>query len=191
MTVVAIFIAFWLAGWGERKTLDTATEQKLHLVALEAVYNSGKAKEIFVDYAKLSDPNKFLINIKRLDSVAATEAFQDENVLALLSSNKVSLLKSYMDRISDLNRVQQIHQGILESKGYNPSKTENNFRQDVCNTAANAYAEAIVLQEELDKYFDRTLYYHEETKRIEERIKTIQEKALNGEWFTSQRGKKP
>lgn len=191
VTVVAVLFAFWLAGWRERETLDTATKQRLHLVVLEASYNSSTAKEIFGDYAKLTDPNKFRINIKRLDSVAATEAFQDANVLALLSRNKVSLLKSYMDKISELNRIQQIHQRILESMGYKTSKTEKDFRSNICNKAAEAYAVAIVLQNELDKYFDQTLYYQDENTRINERKKTIQEKALNGEWLPPQRRKKP
>lgn len=90
-----------------------------------------------------------------------------------------------------MNRVLQIHQGILESKGYKMSETEEGFRPEICRKAAEAYAEAIVLQEELDKYFDRSGYYRKDKKRIEERITAIKEKALKGEWLTIQRGKNP
>lgn len=37
VTVLAVFFAFWLTGWGERKTLDTATKQKLHAVVLGSI----------------------------------------------------------------------------------------------------------------------------------------------------------
>ena len=178
---VAVSFAFWLDRYAEQKTLNRATEQRLHLAALETQYNGELAKEIVDIYAKTNIPN---IYINRPDSTAATTAFQDSNVLLFLPIYKVSLLKSYIKAIATLNQAMEIHQRLLESAGYKQTSTQNNIiriRQNVRSNAASVLAVAFVLQEELNELPKKTLYDHDKIKEMGERVKLIKAKALKGE----------
>lgn len=178
VAVSAVYIAFWLAWWGEQRGLRRTTKQKLHLVYLEAQYNITDAKGILDGYG---DPNSFGINLNRPNSMAASVALEDANILAFLPLHKVSLLRSYANAISTLNQSLQVHQGVLESLNYNDGIQEKQARQIVSKNAAAVCAGAHVLQEELKEYVDETFFDQGEAERIENRIKSIKRKALKGE----------
>ena len=175
VAVAVVYIAFWLTGRGERNALYRATQQRLHLVVLEAQYNGTDAKEILDNYA---DANSFGINLNRPKCFAAVAALQDTNILLILPLHKVSLLRSYVNSISTLNQSLQVHQEILESQNY---KNVKQARQNVHENAAAVFAMCQVLQEELRGHFDESLYDQKEAKRIERRIKHIKRKPLKGE----------
>jgi len=44
VTMLGVWAAFWLTRLGERKALDGATRQRLHIVVLESQYNGTIAK---------------------------------------------------------------------------------------------------------------------------------------------------
>lgn len=178
VTMVGVFAAFWFTGLGEQSALDRTTRQKLHLVVLEAKYNSRITKQFLHDYAEAADPNVIRINVKRPNTIAATAAFRDANILALVPLHKVSLLRGYMNEIDTLNRSLQIHQSVLESQGYKASQQEKIARQKVCDDAANVFGITFVLQEELKEYFDKKAYDTEKIKKFQERMKLIREKTL-------------
>ena len=180
--MLGVWAAFLLAGLGEQIALDRATEQRLHLVVLEAQYNCRIAKEIFRDYAEPPDPNTIRINIKRPNSIVVTTAFQETNLLAFLPLHKVSFLRSYVNIISTLNQSLQVHQGVLESQGYKKSIQEKQARRNVRDNAAAVYANVYVLQEELKEHFDPRFFDRKEAKRIEDRVRCIKEKVLKGEF---------
>lgn len=177
-TMLGVFVAFWLAGLGEQRALDTATKQRLHLAYLESGYNAVIAKDILDEYAEKNDVK---IAVKRLGSTAASAAFQDANVLSLLPNLKVSLLRSYVDAIGDLNQSLEIHRGIVEHFGYKQTVPETISRQDVRSKAAAVFGYVVVLQEELKEYFDKELYDDDEKSAIEKRLKDAAAKALRGE----------
>ena len=177
VAVAAVYIAFWLAGWGEQKALNRATKQRLCLAYLEAQYNLTDAKEILDGYA---DPNSFGINLNRPISLAVVVALEDTNILAFLPLHKVSLLMSYVNSISTLNQSLQVRQGVLESQNYRRTIQEKQARQNVHKNAAAVLAGTQVLKEELKEYFDETFFDQKEADRIENRIKYIKGKALKG-----------
>jgi hypothetical protein len=181
VTMLGVLAAFWLAGLDEQRAMDRTTKQRLHLVVLEAEYNGKFAREIFGDCAEAADPNVIRSSVRRLNTAAATAAFQDAHVLSLLPLHKVSLLNSYLSDVGLLNQALQMHQGVLESQGYKTTPQERDVRQKVRENAADVSASALVLQEELTEYFDKTLYNFEELKRIQDRINFIKEKTLKGE----------
>ena len=178
VTVAAVFIAFWLTGLGEQKTLDRIILQKLELAYVENLYNGTAAKEILDTYA---DANSLGINVNRPNSTAALVAFQDSNVLQLLPIHKVSLLRSYVDSISTLNQSLLVHQGVLETQNYRRTTQEKEARQNVHKNAAAVFAMSFVLLEELKEYTDQQSPDWKNIKRLENRIKFIKGKALKGE----------
>ncbi len=110
VALVAVLIAFRLAGCHEQKALDKVTRQRLHLTYLESQYNATYAKNILDIYA---DENNFGISINRLDTTAATAAFRDSNISSIIPLHKISLLRSYVNSILTLNQSLQIHQGVI------------------------------------------------------------------------------
>ena len=111
VTMLGVLAAFWLTGIGEQKALDKVTKQRLHIAVLESQYNGTIAKRIIDDCANTSGLN---FSIDRLDSTAATAAFEDTNVLLFLPHYKVSLLRSYANAIATLNQALQVHQSVIE-----------------------------------------------------------------------------
>ena len=182
VTMCGVWAAFYLAGWGEQKALDKATQQRLHLVVLEARYNCDTAKKICRDYVEAVDPNIIRVRAERPNTTAATAAFQDANVLSFVPLHKISFLRGYLHDIETLNQILQIHQGVLESQGYKASQQEKNVRQKVHENAATVFATAHVLQEELAKYFHEKSYDLEEIKGIRDRVNCIKEEVLKGEF---------
>ena len=178
VTMLGVWAAFELAAHGQKKALDRATKQMLHLVVLEAQYNGTDANEILGTYA---DANSLGINLNRPNSFVAAAAFQDSNILSILPLHKLSLLRSYVNSISTLNKSLQVHKAVLESQGYKMSPQEKDARQNVHENAAAVWAIAFVLLEELKGHFDASLYDRKEAKRIEGRIKYIKRKALENE----------
>lgn len=176
VTMLGVWAAFFLTGYGEQKALDRATEQRLHLVVLEARDNIRIANEILEDYSKI-----FGINFKRLNSVAAIASFQDANVLSFLPHYKVSLLRVYVGNIVTLNQILQTHQGLLESQGYEITSAVNIIQQNVRLLVANVFASASVLQKELDEYFDDKAYDNEKIDRLNSRLEVIRMEVLKGE----------
>jgi hypothetical protein len=182
VAVAAVWIAFGLAGIGEQWAQDRATKQRLHLARLESVYNGIDAKSICRDYVESADPNTIRINVKRLNPVAATVAFQDANILSFLPGHKVTLLRGYLDDIDTLNQALQIHQGLLESQGYKTSQQEKEVRQEVRKIAAGVYGMALVFYEELTEYRDPELFDLEEIESLQNRARCIKERCLEGEF---------
>jgi hypothetical protein len=181
VTILGVWIAFWLTGLGEQSSLDRVTKQRLHLAVLEAQYNIRDANEILNDYAEAVDPNRLKVNVRRLNSTAATAAFCDAHILSLLPLHKVSLLNGYMNEINLLNQTLQMHQGVLESQGYKTTSQEREFRQKVCDNAAGVIAMAKVLEEEFSEYFDANLYDQCSMEAIRNRVQSIKEENLKGE----------
>ena len=178
VTAVGVLIAFLLAGWGGRKALNRATEQRLHLVVLEVQYNGTIAKEVVDGSANSSAAT---VRTERPHTPAAAAALQDSNILASLPYHKVSLLRSYIDAVATLNEALEVHQRVLEVAGYVPTPAEATIRQQVRSEAAAVLAMAVVVREELDSYFDPRTYDHEAMRRIEDRVKLIKGKALIGQ----------
>ncbi len=180
VTMLGVFAAFKLEGRGKQEALNKATQQRLHLVLLEAQYNSRDVNEILDNYA---DANSCSINLNRPSSTIATITLQDTNILLILPLHKISLLRSYVNSISILNQSLQVHLMVLESQGLKQGfniKTplEKRTRQIVHENAAATHAICQVLKEELKGHFDTCFYDKEEAERLEERIKLIKRKAL-------------
>ncbi|HET6455082.1 MAG TPA: hypothetical protein VFI02_11815 [Armatimonadota bacterium] len=186
VTMLGVYAAFWLTGLGEQGGLDCTTKQRLHLAVLESQYNGTIAMRIVAD---LADTSSVIMNIDRLDSSAATAAFEDANALSFLPNHKVSLLRSYANAIATLNRSLETHQDVLQSSDYARSSTEGSVRQNVRSNAASVIAMAVVLQEEMKEYFDDNAYDHQEIERLEARVKNIKAKALRGEVTLSKEGR--
>ena len=178
VTIIGVYIAFLWAGAGERKSLDKTTEQQLHLTVLEAQYNGSIAKKIIDIYSKINT-DTMRIGIKRPKTIAATTAFENSNILTSLSFN-VTLLYSYIDAIATLNHSLEIHKGILESTQYKNTSLDHTILKNVKNNAATVLAVSQILMEELQQYFDPTLYDKNRIKILEDRVEFIKEKALEG-----------
>ena len=177
VTMLGVWAAFWMAGLGESCARDRNTEQRLHLAVLESQYNGTLAKEILDNYTKQEIVN---IAVKRLDFSSARAAFEDSNVLSFLPHYKVSLLRSYIEAIATLNQALEMHQGILERTEYKRTAVEEEIRKNVRSNAASVLAMAFVLAEELEEHFDEDLYSHQEMRSIEDRVKYVKDKALEG-----------
>lgn len=178
VTILGVWAAFELAGWGEQNTLDRATQNRLHLVVIEAQYNGTAAKDILDSYA---DANNLRINLSRLDSASTLAAFQDSNVFQFLPTHKVSLLRTYVNNISSLNQSLLVHQGVLETQNYRRTTQEKEAREKVRENAAAAFSMSQVLLEELKEYDVDVLFDRKEADRIENRSKLIKDLALKGQ----------
>jgi hypothetical protein len=175
VTMLGVWAAFWLTGLGEQRSLDSRTKQRLHIVVLESQYNGTTAKKIMDACADS------VIILERPDAAATLAALDDANILTFLPHHKVSLLRSYANAITVLNEALRAYQTALENAEYRQTPAEARIRENVRSNAAAMLANVVVLQEELDPYFDKTTYDHEVMQRLEERVKYIKAKVLRGE----------
>jgi hypothetical protein len=184
VTILGVLIAFWLSGIGEHKMRNKATQQRLCLALLEAEYNAQKAKEILSNYSNINDSNdqEVKLSFNRLDSTAATAAFQDTNILLLLPLHKVSLLRGYFYDINVLNQALQVYQNALESQGYHKTLPVKELRQAVYKNAASVLAITTILQEQMEGYFNKKLFDYNEANKINEQIKSLSENIERKYW---------
>jgi hypothetical protein len=110
VTIVGVWIAFWLTGLGEKYTLDRTTKQRLYLAVFEIQYIVMDANNILSAYSRPDDPTKVDIEINSLRAIAAEAAFQDPHISSILPLRLVFLLGAYLNSINTLNQVLQMDQ---------------------------------------------------------------------------------
>ena len=176
VTMLGVSAAFWLTGLGEQKALHSATRQRLHIVVLESQYNGAIAKKAMDACA---NPSAAII-VEKPDTALTAAALEDANILAFLPHHKVSVLWTYVSAVATLNEAIEVHQSVLESANYRPPPVEADTRRNVRSNAASVLANAIVVREELNAYFDERTYDHAAMQRIENRLKYLKEEALSG-----------
>ena len=175
VTMLGVWAAFWLAGVGEQNALNSATEQRLHMAVVECQYNRPIAQEIIGQYANSTTVR---IQTDRPHTSMAAAALEDANIFTVLPRHKVSMFRRYVNDVANLNEGLDAYRSTLEITGYRRTSVEGGIRKNVRSNAAAVLAMAIVLEEELDSYFDETDYDREDKQRIEKRLKCLSENAL-------------
>lgn len=182
VAVAAVYIAFWLAGRGEQRTLDKVSKQMINLVLVETEHNAIIIENILNDYAVAGDAR---INIGRLDSTATVAAFQNTNLLSFLSFERVAFLRTYINTVTILNQSMQTYHEVLKNEGYRTNSKVEKLRQLVHNNAADVFAVNKLVQEELSAYFEQSVSGEENMKNTKDRLKFYKERALKGEFSVS------
>ncbi len=180
--LIVVYFAFLLARLGEQWALDRNTKQKLHFVVLETIYNKEATKKILDAYVEPNDPNVIRFAFERLSSISAVSALQDTNILKFLPPTIFSILRNYVDDISELNGILEMHLAVVQSQQYKRTQQEKASRQKVRDKAAFIYGTTCILREQLDEYFDRELYNSEELKKMRDDAVFLKKKALKGEF---------
>lgn len=178
-SILGVTLYFWIAGIVEQNALDRATEQRLYLAYIEAEYNIKYAKNIYKDYAEVNDVNSLKMNTRWLSTAAAVGAFGDANILSFISLDRVSLLKGYIDDIATLHKALQLHQGVLESQGFNLTPQEKDARRHVRSIAVDVNDIASVLRDDLKEYFDEKDYNPEKFDELRDRLELKRKRREN------------
>jgi len=176
VAMLAGVILYGLSWFVEKKTLDKATIQRLQVTGFEAKINLETAEEIKEIIDNKGDVNHVRINVRRLDSTSAVAALKDANLLSILSSEKVILLKSYVDDVQTFNQSLQTYQQTLESEGFKNTNAVNGMRKLVLYNADAVRDKVCLLQEKVNEYFDDKPYDIQKIKKMRERLKDIKAK---------------
>lgn len=170
--LAGVLLGFQLDGYLKQRSMDNATTARLHVVYLESEYNFRTGKEMYGSY---TDTESSGIYLKRLDDYAARAAFQDENILHLISPYQLSLIRSYIDGINTVNATSELYvyySGTVEGKITSGGK---DLRNSIKENALTFLALCAVLQQELRDFFDKRGYDQKDIKTAESRIKQWRE----------------
>ena len=177
--IIGILIGFYLEGLRKQHQFDKVSKTKLHIMYLETQYNIKIAKELYDCY---SIKNSIQINLKRLDMSTAKIAFEDENIFRLLTPNKISLIRAYLEEAQSVNKFNDSYNEYLGDTNYKVTENGEKYREKIVDLASSFLATGYVVQQEFLEFFNEDIYDQAELEKIEKMIKKAKQKVLSGQF---------
>ena len=170
-----------------QKVANEVTSARLHVMFLEINHNIEFSMDV-LEFA--SEPETYKANISDVHLDAAELAFHDDNIFEVVPPEVVILIQHYIETGKVLSSRNGKYLDYAASYGFSiPEDREHiadGFKEKLKVNAAEFAAPCDQLQQELPKYFDKSIYAKEETRKakaeLEATLEWTEQKILRGEY---------
>jgi hypothetical protein len=170
-----------------QKVANEVTSARLHVMFLEINHNIVFSRDV-LELASEPETYKAIISDVHLD--AAELAFHDDNIFEVVPPEVVILIQHYIETGRVLSSRNGKYLDYAASYGFiipeDGEHIADGFKEKLKANAADFGAACYLLQQELPKYFDKSIYATEETQEakaeLEATLESIQQKILRGEY---------
>lgn len=174
-TILGVLIAFALNDYWHSINSNKVTTERLHILYLEAQYNSDLLEAVLEAY---SLPVITEIFIRRPSYSLAMSALNDHNIVSLLPRHKLSLILNYIESLRTLNLFLDEHMEFSFITGTKSFKNSNDMMEAIVSNSASAIASCYLIQRELAEYFDKNSYDKKALGALQEEIFKIKKQYL-------------